>query len=158
MKAGSKNPLQSFKRRPVAWLFVCLGLILFLQVSAQGAEFAVYDVLIDPAGKPLAAYQLKIRASGGNPKIISVEGGEHPAFKDAPHYDPNAIQKNVIKIAAFNTETAEKLPRQTTRVATLHIQFDDAAPRFEVEVQAAAIPGGSRIEADAFVQRRKTEN
>src|SRR5262249_39121012 len=88
--------------------------------SAEGPiRFRPVHVYVDPAGAPLAAYQLEIVVDG-NAMIVGVEGGEHPAFARPPHYDPAALAGGRIILAAFDTGT--ELPTQRTRVATVHMR------------------------------------
>src|SRR5688500_16113141 len=118
-------------------LLLALGLL-----SARAADFAVYDVYIDPRGEPLAAYQLKISNKNADVKIISVEGGEHPRYKEAPKFDPKAIQRDVIKMAAFSLDAPEILPAGRVRVAALHVEIGPSlTPEWLLVVETAARPG-----------------
>jgi len=100
-------------------------------------RFAPVHVYLDPGGKPLAAYQFELKASAGQIKIVGVEGGEHPAFQDAPYYDPAALMNDRIIIAAFNT--GADLPTTRTRIATIHLQIPgDAEPQYELNLVLAA--------------------
>lgn len=105
--------------------------------AEPSVRFAYVDVYVDAKGKPLAAYQFDFKASAGEIRIVSVEGGEHPAFRDAPYYDPAARSKGRIIIAAFST--ARDLPASNTRVARLHVQIlGDVEPEYEVKLETAA--------------------
>ena len=117
-------------------LLVCL-----LPLPAHGASFRPVAVYLDSGDQPLAAYQVEIIVRGA--EIVGVEGGEHPAFQDAPYYDPAALQGGRIIIAAFNT--GSDLPHGKTRVATLHMRETAAAPDYEITLIAAASTGGTRI-------------
>ena len=131
----------------------CLSLL----VPSAAAEFAVYDVFLEPHGEPIAAYQLKIWDQNSAVKILSVEGGEHKSYRKPPFFDPKAIQKNVIKLAAFATDPPDALPNRKTRVATLHVEINEALnPRLIVVIEAAARPGGSRIFTEATISKRET--
>jgi hypothetical protein len=132
--------------------------ILFCVFSTHAAEFAVYDIYLDPQNEPLAAYQLKIWDKKAAIKIISIEGGEHPAFQKAPYFDPKAIQRDIVKLAAFHAGTSNELPARRTRVASLHVEIGpDLKPDLAIDVQAAARPGGSRIFLQASIVKRITE-
>jgi len=135
-----------------------LAVSLFtLTLSAQ-TRFEVYDLYITPQGGPLAAYQVKIQADSKQVKIISVEGGEHSAFKEAPFFDPLAIQKETIKVAAFSTAAAKDLPEDRTRVATIHIQLNGAKePKFKLDLQAVATVAGRPIGATIRLVQRIQE-
>jgi hypothetical protein len=123
----------------------------------SGTRFVVFDVVVDSGTHPLAAWQLDIRATKGSVKIAGIEGGEHPAFKEPPHHDPKAIQRERVKLAAFSTAAADSLPRGRTRVATLHVQVTGSTePQFEVRVEAGAQPGGTVIKLKAEILERKS--
>jgi len=129
------------------------------QVSAQGAaapvRFSAVEVFVDSGAQPLAAYQLTFTATSGDVKIVGIEGGEHPAFKEAPHYDPKAIQHERAILAAFNTASADNLPKGRTRVATVHVQITGAVrPVYAVKLEAAANLEGSRVAGQPSFQER----
>ncbi len=112
--------------------------------SEQRVRFAPVHVYLDPGGKPLAAYQFELRARTGRIKIVGVEGGEHPAFQEAPYYDPAALMNERIIIAAFNT--GRDLPTGRTRIATIHLQILGAAePEYELKLIVAADPEGQEL-------------
>ena len=104
------------------------------------SPFVFIDVFIDPQGKPLAAYQFELRTTGGDAKLVGIEGGEHAAFAHPPYYDPKALLNERIVIAAFNTAGAEKLPSGKTRVARLMVRAGggDEPPKYDVKLQVAA--------------------
>jgi hypothetical protein len=104
-------------------------------------------VYVDSGDKPLAAYQFELRARTGQIKIVGVEGGEHPAFREAPYYDPAALMNDRIIIAAFNTGT--DLPQGRTRIATIHLQIlGDAEPQYELKLMAVADDNSQEIPAE----------
>jgi hypothetical protein len=114
--------------------------------SGQKARFAPVHIYLDAAGKPLAAYQFELKATSGQIKIVGVEGGEHPAFREAPYYDPAALTHDRIIIAAFNTGT--QLPQGRTRLATIHLQIlGDAEPQYELKLITAADAEGENMPA-----------
>jgi hypothetical protein len=120
------------------------------QEAQPAMRFAYVDVLIDAGEQPLAAYQFELSAAQGEIKIVGVEGGEHPAFADPPYYDPKALQKDRIIIAAFDT-TAE-LPTGKTRVARVHLVImGDAQPQYRIDLHVAADADGAEISATATV-------
>ena len=137
-----------------------LGLFvaLFCCITARAAEFAVYDIYIDPHSDPIAAYQLKVWDKRAAIKIISVEGGEHPAFQKAPYFDPKAIQRDVIKLAGFHVGNVDELPRRKIRVASLHVEIGPGLnPDLAVSIEAAARPGGSSLYPTVTLTKRITE-
>lgn len=126
-----------------------------LAQDAAGVRFGAVDVFVDSGSEPLAAYQLTFSATRGDVKIVGVEGGEHPAFKDAPYYDPLAIQQERAILAAFNTATAEQLPKGRIRVATVHLQIrgtTDSA--YAVKLETAASHEGVAMTARTSFQER----
>jgi hypothetical protein len=114
---------------------------------AEGrARFAPLHVYLDSGDKPLAAYQFELKARTGQIKIVGVEGGEHPAFQEAPYYDPAALMNDRIIIAAFNT--GSDLPHGRTRIATIHLQIPgDTEPQYELKLIVAADTEGENLPA-----------
>ena len=138
--------------------FVAAMLLVTAIVSTRAAEFAVFDVYVDARGEPLAAYQLKISDKNAAIKIVSVEGGEHASYKEAPKFDPKAIQRNVIKIAAFSLDARGKLPAGRVRVASLHVEIGPGlTPEWRTVVEAAARPGGEKIRAEVSISKRENQ-
>ena len=134
-------------------LFFACGLL-----QAGAAEFAVFDVFLDTQGEPLAAYQLKILDRNAAVKIISVEGGAHASFGEAPKFDPKAIQRDVIKLAAISLDASEKLPTSRVRVASLHVQIGAGLiPDWDAIVERAGRPGGQRISAEISISKRENQ-
>ncbi|HEX4796464.1 MAG TPA: hypothetical protein VH370_21925 [Humisphaera sp.] len=110
------------------------------------SRFIAVDVMIDPNGQPLAAYQVQIVQRGAEVTLVGVEGGESTAFAAAPYYDKRAILKQRIVIAAYSTNAS--LPTTKTRVATLMLQVSgDATPAFTATLQAAGSGNAQRIAA-----------
>jgi len=127
-------------------------LLLAPQASHAGrrverpVRFAPVHIYLDSGGKPLAAYQFELKTTYGQIKIVGVEGGEHPAFREAPYYDPAALMNDRIIIAAFNT--GRDLPAGRTRIATLHLQIlGDAQPEYQLTLVTAADADGQTIPA-----------
>ncbi|MBM4029554.1 MAG: hypothetical protein FJ280_29770 [Planctomycetes bacterium] len=186
-------------------LTLCLVAPLLAYVPARGSKdpsgakvrFAPVHVYLDPAGKPLAAYQFELvcsvpaRASGEDVsrasrprfegetpstqrgqdgrdtnasrrhyeppvKIVGVEGGAHPAFREAPYYDPAALMNDRIIIAAFHT--GKDLPSGRTRIATIHLQVPaDAEPRYELKLTVAADANGGNLPAKLNLETGETK-
>ena len=127
----------------------------FLAQQAATVRFNALEVFVDSGTKPLAAYQLTFIATSGEVKIVSIEGGEHPAFKEPPNYDPKAIQHERAILAAFNTISADNLPKGRTRVATVHVQITGAtAPVYAVKLDAAADAEGAPVAGQTSVQEK----
>ncbi len=121
-------------------------------------RFSAVDIYVDSGSTPLAAYQLAFAATNGVARIVGIEGGEHPAFRQPPVYDPKALQRERVIIASFSTAPAAELPAGKTRLATIHYQTtDDRPPRFELMLQVAGDAQGERIPAQASFEERKIQ-
>jgi hypothetical protein len=157
------SPLRFAGAVQSAALLVLLLIVPFNQLLAQSTitntvpvQFRTVDISLDTKDKPLAAYQLEFSATAGDVKIVGIEGGEHPAFAQPPYYDPKAMQHDRVIIAAFSTETADKLPKGKTRVASIHWQVKGAVePKFELKVQTIADVRGDKIPAETSLAERK---
>jgi hypothetical protein len=154
-------------------VLACATILLTMPHVVQASKprppkvrFAPVHVYLDPAGKPLAAYQFElvcsvpVRAYSSadeddnasrrhyepQVKIVGVEGGEHPAFQEAPYYDPAALMNDRIIIGAFNT--GADLPTTRTRIATIHLQITgDAEPKYVLDLITAADSNAEEIPA-----------
>jgi hypothetical protein len=117
-------------------------------------RFVPLEIYVDPDGKPLGAYQFELRARTGQIKIVGVEGGTHPAFKRAPYYDPAALAKERIIIAAYSTD--EHLPTERIRVATVHLQvIGDIEPDYRLHLTVVADDNGESIDAEISLNKEK---
>ena len=134
---------------------ILTSIILIVPVPAQQSEqnnsaiepkvrFAPLHIYLDSGNQPLAAFQFELKATAGQIKIVGVESGQHPAFKEAPYYDPAALANDRIIIAAFNT--GRDLPKGRTRIATIHLQIiGDVEPDYELNLTVAADADGKEI-------------
>jgi hypothetical protein len=161
--------------KPALFTMLVASCILMPQVVRASkvipakVRFAPVHIYLDPAGKPLAAYQFELVCATPikrfppeednasrlryepQVKIVGVEGGEHPAFKEAPYYDPAALQNDRIIIAAFNT--GSDLPTTRTRIATIHLQITgDAEPKYELKLIATADTNAEEITAELILE------
>ena len=143
------------------FLICVLAAPLFGQQPADEegrGSFRVVDIYVDSKGAPLAAYQLRLSITNTGAKIVGIEGGEHPAFRKPPVYDPKAIQHERVIIAAFNTGSSDELPKGKTRVATIHVRsMGDEALQCRLRMQTAANPEGTRIAIEATWEERKNK-
>ena len=115
-------------------------------VNQPKVRFAPLHIYLDSGNKPLAAYQFELKAAAGQIKIVGVEGGQHKAFEEAPYYDRAALTNDRIIIAAFNT--GSELPKERTRIATIHLQIiGDAEPDYELKLTVAADADANEIPA-----------
>jgi hypothetical protein len=118
-------------------------------------RFRALDLFVDSGSTPLAAYQFECFATNGIVRITGIEGGEHPAFNQAPYYDSKAMQHDRAIIAAFNTSSPDHLPTGKTRVATVHVAISGPAePGFTVRRLITAKSDGTTIPAIATIQIR----
>ncbi len=113
-------------------------------------RFEAIDVFVDSGEAALAAWQIELSDRLDRTRIVGVEGGEHPAFEEPPHYDPRALLQGRIIVAAF--QTRGELPEGRTRVARIHVRVEGPAePQYELELQVAAGRDGSAVEASASI-------
>ena len=142
-------------------VFFALAVPLCAQQPADQeprVRFRAVDIFVDSTNAPLAAYQLEFAVTNGVAKIVGIEGGEHPAFHEAPFYDPKAMQRERVIIAAFSTNAVSQLPAGRTRVATIHLQITgDSGPEFELKLSASAGPNGDRVAAGVSAEERKPQ-
>ena len=150
--------------RSLSILLVCLfwpaaGLLAQQSADEEGRpRFCAVDIFIDSGSTPLAAYQVRFAVTNGAAKIVGNEGGEHPAFRQPPFYDPKAIQNDVAIVAAFSTSPAAELPTGKTRVATIHLRVTgNSRPQFELKLQTAADAQGNKITCVATFEERKPQ-
>jgi len=114
------------------------------RVIPTNVRFAPLRIYLDSGNHMLAAYQFELNATKGQVKIVGVESGEHKAFSEPPYYDPAALAKDRIIIAAFNT--GSNLPKGRTRVATIHLQvLGDIEPEYELKLIVSADPDGREL-------------
>ena len=147
------------KTTPIILTSICLIVPVLAQQSEQdysiarsGVRFAPLHIYLDSGSRYLAAYQFELKAAAGQIKIVGVEGGQHQAFKEAPYYDPAALAKDRIIIAAFNT--GSDLPKGRTRIATIHLQITgDAEPQYELKLIVAADADGKEIPAEITFEK-----
>lgn len=134
-------------------LFVGAALLLagFAPLAAQGGaqsaradvplRFVTLDVVVDPVGATLAAWQVRVEDPSGRAKLVGVEGGEDPSFAAPPAHDPRALAGGVVVLAAFDETDAG--PRSATRVARLSFAVEGATdPDFTVTAEVVASPDG----------------
>lgn len=128
-------------------------ILIFAALSASAqTRFVAMDLIIDPKGEPLAAYQIEITAPAGV-KIVGVEGGQHPEFRKAPYFDPKAIQSDRLIAAAFSAANAARLPSTAMRVLTIHVECTSEA-KLETALKIAADPRGRKISVEAKLLER----
>jgi len=138
-----------------AWLILVIFCAAELCGQESATSFRAVDIFVDSGNQPLAAYQLTFRSTNGSIKIVGIEGGEHSAFAEPPYYDPQAMQKDHVIIAAFNTGNTDQLPSGRTRIATIHVGVQTGqSPVYTVQVNAAAGTDGKRISVKVNLEDR----
>jgi hypothetical protein len=154
--------------RTIVIILICISLIV--PVLAQQADryetavqqkvrFAQLHIYLDSGNRALAAYQFELKATAGRPalakadvKIVGVENGEHPAFKEPPYYDPAALANDRIIIAAFST--GKNLPKGRTRVTTIQLQIiGEVEPKYALELTVAGDANGNEIPAEITYEK-----
>lgn len=124
-------------------------------VPQPPARFVAYDMFIETAAAPLAAWQVEIADRADAATIVGLEGGAAGAFSEPPTYDPNALMTGRIIVANFSTNTAEALPTGRTRVATLHLRIEpNGKPDFTIELTAVATVDGRPLRANVSFEPR----
>ena len=144
------------KGKTTAHLAALVGFVLLLlgggdaagqQLTTRQANcgrFVGIDLYLDPLGQTLAAYQLEVTDPTGTAKLVGIEGGDHPAFREPPFYDPAALGGGRVIIAALSTDP--RLPRSKTRVATLHLHLaGEIEPDLQVRLEVANTVTGEEI-------------
>jgi hypothetical protein len=131
----------------------------FAQTSSTNSiRFQPVEIFADTHTNALAAYQLEFTVTSGNAKIVGIEGGAHPAFAEAPFYDPKAIQQERVILAAFSIQPADKLPTGKTRVATIHLQISGSDElKFETKLTTAANSQGKKIAATISATEKRAK-
>ena len=141
----------------LAILFCALGAPLLAQETPAdtGVHFRTVDIYVDSGSTPLAAYQIEFSVTNVVTKIVGVEGGQSSAFREAPFYDPKAMQQERVIIAAFSTEKPENLPRGKTRVATIHLQtVGNGRLAIRLNLQTAGDSSGNKIAATTTCEEK----
>jgi hypothetical protein len=117
---------------------------------AGAVRFAAVDVFVDSGAQALAAYQFELKVTAGDVTLVGVEGGEHRAYRQPPYYDPAALTRQRIVIAAF--DASGDLPRGKTRVARLMVRVrGDVVPVYDAKLVVAASPEAKAIDASISV-------
>lgn len=140
-------------RLTTAILLLLLGFVGCAAAQTSGG-FQVIDIYVNSGEERLAAYQLHVKAGVGV-SIVGIEGGEHLAFRKPPYYDPKAMQRNEVKLAAFSTLAKSKLPKGKVRVATLHVFSKQGFAEFSVLSRAIGNESGSRFAPSITFEYRK---
>ena len=140
-------------------ILTCVAITLLAPAVSRAGKvidpkvrFAPVHIYLDSGSTALAAYQFELKAASGSIKIVGVEGGEHPAFKEAPYYDPAALTQDRIIIAAFNT--GSDLPTGRTRIATIHLQISgETEPDYQLELVVAGDADGQELPAELTLEK-----
>jgi hypothetical protein len=120
--------------------------------KAGTSRFEAVEIYVDAGDHGLGAYQLEFWSVSKGIRISGIEGGEKP-FSDPPHYDPKALQRERVVIAAFTLISGEG--RGSVRVATVHLQVTgNASPDYRVRIITAADSEGRKISTKSVVRRK----
>jgi hypothetical protein len=116
------------------------------QADPTGPRFGYVDIFIDSGETPLAVYQVELRATAGDIRIVGVEGGDAAAFAEPPHYDPAALLEGErIVLGAFSTGDA--LPAGRTRIARVHLRIEGPPPALTLTHHVAGDADANTINA-----------
>jgi hypothetical protein len=108
------------------------------------------DVFIVSGPAALAAFLFELKVTAGDVTLVGVEGGDHRAYRQPPYYDPAALARRRIVIAAF--DLGSDLPSGKTRVARLMVRVrGDVAPAYEATLAVAAAQDGKPLDATISV-------
>jgi hypothetical protein len=137
--------------KPLLILLPLLCLAASPTQPAASARFTYVDLIIDPHGQPLAAWQIEFSADTASVSLVGVESGEGPAYsKRPPYYDPAALAGHRIIVGDFSLDST--LPTTRTRVARLMLEIQgDAKPHFTTRLMAAANPAAQSIPVDVSI-------
>ena len=121
-------------------------------ISADSFQFEAIDVFLDSGNQPLAAWQLEVRSEPRGVEIVGIEGGQHPAFRSPPYYDPRAMNQHRVILAAF--QTGDDLPLGRSRIARIHVRLQGPGNRkYLTSLIASASSDGQRVPAQLEILR-----
>ena len=116
----------------------------------HAVRFTTYDVFVDTGAERLGAYQVEIICDTAQSTIVGVESGVAPFDESAPYYDPAALKKGRIILAAFTSD--KRPPAGRIRVARVHFQ-ETGLGEYSSKLILAASPGADRIQATITLVR-----
>ena len=133
------------KRLLVLLPLLCLAAAPGEAPAPQASRFTYVDIMIDPKGQMLAAWQFEFATEVGTISLVGVEAGDVPAYaKRPPYYDPAALAGHRIIVGDYSLDP--NLPKTKTRVARLMLEVrGDARPQYVTRVMAAANSDGKTI-------------
>ncbi|HVS72494.1 MAG TPA: hypothetical protein VHQ47_14660 [Phycisphaerae bacterium] len=127
--------------------------------GSGAVRFVAVDVEVDAGKVGLGAYQVELDAGDG--VLVGVEGGESAAFREAPFYDPKALERHRIVLAAFHVAGAGgaggELPTGETRVARVHLEMLGGRGMAEVQSKLVVATDGAGRAIDATVRVKPFE-
>lgn len=110
------------------------------------------DLFLESGSEGLAAWQVELKSESTDAAIVEIEGGEHPAFAEAPYFDPRAINNQRVILGAFST--GDNLPRGRSRVARVHVQLRGPGERvWQTRLTTAANTEGTLIPAEIRIEK-----
>lgn len=141
---------------------VLFALTSTISIASQppNLRFTAIEIYIE-SEDPVAAWQFELNESSGRMLVVGVENGESAAYSRAPYFDIEAVRLGTadrIIVADYSLAPTEKLPRERTRIATIHVQVSGDDPAvFDLRLITAVNADG--IETDAFISfETPTEN
>lgn len=119
---------------------------------APDGAFVAFDLVVDPHGSALAAWQVEVSAKAGDFQLVGLESGDG-VFDAPPHYDPKALEAGQARVvvAAFSLAKAAQLPHGPARVASLHA-FVKPGVKVAVKLVVATDENGKTIGADCALK------
>lgn len=121
--------------------------------------FVSVQLLIDPNGRPLAAYQLELDSAGAEFQVVGLVASPHAAYTREPYYDLNANHRNTDRLilANYSLADADDLPAGPVEVATVNLALRGSYPAHDLppltlKLTAAYDPDGEKIDAAASYQ------
>jgi len=121
--------------------------------------FVSVQLLIDPQGRPLAAYQIEIDSAGADFQVVGLVASPHPAYTREPYYDLDANNRNTDRLilANYSLADADDLPAGPVEVATVNLALRgnyhaDDLPPITVKLTAAYDHESEKIGAVASYQ------
>lgn len=146
---------------------VLLTLVLSLSAATTNADsatrlsFAVYEVFLDSA-EPVAAWQFEFTDLAGSARIVGVENGASAAYRSAPYYDQQAVQRGDAErviVADFSLDEEQHLPSGHFRLATIHVVLNGTSePRPNLKLITAINTQGQVLDALLTFDATKNNN
>ena len=117
-------------------------------------RFNSVEIHLEAPDRRIAAYQFELAVTSGDARIVGIEGSNIEGFKQAPYYDPAALAKGRVIIAAFSTRST--LPKGKNQVATVHMREAGKTPVvYELRRIVAADETGVSVTAQGTLRGKR---